>query len=238
MANVSDKRSGEIIRKVFEVLIDNPDGMQAKEIISRVEKLLELTEFERSFYPKAPNIRRFDKILRFSTIGPVKAGWLVKSKGIWTLTEEGKKAYTNITDPEKLMKEARKLYYKWKESQQRRQRWARISMKVTKWQSVFLACMLPYLDSITSTAEQHLALIVSYPLVALCLTPWRLIFRILDRFVPTFHRFVERLRGYRQQVLERVIEMLEQRYPQLPEDAYEYEDSEQAEQADGPRGGP
>lgn len=118
MANVSDKRSGEIIRKVFEVLVEKPDGMQAKEIIASAERLLELTEFEKSYYPKAPNVRRFDKILRFNTIGPVKAGWLIKSKGIWTLTEEGRKAYKSITDPEKFVKEARRLYYKWKESQQ------------------------------------------------------------------------------------------------------------------------
>jgi len=36
---------------------------------------------------------------RFATIGPVKAGWLVKSKGHWYVTEEGKKAYNQIQDP-------------------------------------------------------------------------------------------------------------------------------------------
>ncbi len=30
---------------------------------------------------------------RFQTIGPVKAGWLAKEKGIWAITDEGRKAY-------------------------------------------------------------------------------------------------------------------------------------------------
>ena len=33
--------------------------------------------------------------MRFSTIAPVKAGWLLKSKGQWFLTEEAKQAARN-----------------------------------------------------------------------------------------------------------------------------------------------
>src|SRR5260370_33106468 len=54
---------------------------------------------------------------RFATIGPVKAGWLVKNKGRWYLTEEGRKAYNQITDPEKFNAEARRLYLQWRASQ-------------------------------------------------------------------------------------------------------------------------
>lgn len=40
-------------------------------------------------------MRRDEKIIRFSTIAPVKAGWLVKTKGTWTATDEGVAAFAN-----------------------------------------------------------------------------------------------------------------------------------------------
>jgi restriction system protein len=58
-------------------------------------------------------VRRFEKIVRFSTISPVKAGWLVKSKGRWTVTDQGLKAYTDFRDPEKFFAEAGRLYQQW-----------------------------------------------------------------------------------------------------------------------------
>jgi restriction system protein len=46
----------------------------------------------------------------------VKVGWLIKNKGRWTLTEEGKKAYERIPDPEKFVREGGRLYRQWAES--------------------------------------------------------------------------------------------------------------------------
>jgi restriction system protein len=54
--------------------------------------------------------------VRFATIAPVKAGWLIKSKSRWILAEEGKKAYESIQDPEKFVREGRRLYRQWAES--------------------------------------------------------------------------------------------------------------------------
>jgi restriction system protein len=54
--------------------------------------------------------------VRFATIAPVKAGWLVKSKGRWSVTDEGKKAYERFQDPEKFVKEGGRLYRQWAES--------------------------------------------------------------------------------------------------------------------------
>ena len=55
--------------------------------------------------------------MRFSTIGPIKAGWLVKSKGSWTLTPEGTAAYQQFSDPAEFMRESGRLYRVWKKSQ-------------------------------------------------------------------------------------------------------------------------
>lgn len=117
MAEITARRQGEIIQALFRILEAEPEGLQAKDAIARVESTLELTEFERSTFPKNPGLVRFPKILRFSTINSVKAGWLRKKSGIWMLTDEGRAALHAFTDPEALFKESRRLYKQWKASQ-------------------------------------------------------------------------------------------------------------------------
>jgi restriction system protein len=116
VAEIGKRRVGELLRGVFRILLDNPDGLPAREVLERLEKLVTPTDFEKSDYPKQPGIRRFERIVRFATIVPVKAGWLAKSKGRWTVTEEGKKAYERIQDPEKFEREGVRLYRQWAES--------------------------------------------------------------------------------------------------------------------------
>ncbi len=117
MAEITRRRVGELQRGVIKALLDSPDGLPAKEVLHRLEDVVPPTEFEKSDYPKHPGVRRFEKMARFATIGPVKAGWLVKSKGRWYVTEEGRKAYNQITDPEKFMREVDRLYRQWRATQ-------------------------------------------------------------------------------------------------------------------------
>lgn len=116
MPEITRKRLGELERGVFKILLDHPEGLPAKELLEQLERIVPPTDFEKSDYPNRPGVRRFEKIVRFGTIGPVKAGWLLKSKGRWTLTEEGKKAFADFQDAEKFMKESERLYRLWEES--------------------------------------------------------------------------------------------------------------------------
>ncbi len=43
----------------------------------------------------------------------MKAGWILKSKGRWSVTEQGLKAYKEFKDPEKFTSEVRRLYRQW-----------------------------------------------------------------------------------------------------------------------------
>ena len=115
MSEISMRRKGELVRGVFKILIENPEGLPVKAIMEKLERLVKPTEFEQSNYP-GTTVRRYDKIIRFSTITSVKAGWLVKSKGEWMITAEGRKAYEKFTDPEEFSKQAWQLYYKWKKA--------------------------------------------------------------------------------------------------------------------------
>ena len=116
MAEITLRRTGELIRKVFDILLKHPDGLPAKEVLEQVEKSITLTDFERSTYPNRPDVRRFEKIVRFGTIAFVKAGWLLKNKGRWSISEEGKGAYNQLQDPEKFKREADRLYRQWFEN--------------------------------------------------------------------------------------------------------------------------
>src|SRR4051812_30316440 len=75
MAEITRGRQGELVQTLFRILDTEPEGLQAKDAIARVAEELELTEFEKATFPKNPGVVRFPKLLRFSTIGPVKAGW-------------------------------------------------------------------------------------------------------------------------------------------------------------------
>src|SRR3954469_6238025 len=117
MAEITRERQGEIVREVLAVLRLHPEGLQARKVISEVETRLGLTDFEKSDYPSTPGVRRFDKILRFNTIPAVKAGWLLKSKGVWTITVEGEEALQKFTDPAEFIRESVRRYRAWKKAQ-------------------------------------------------------------------------------------------------------------------------
>jgi restriction system protein len=105
------------MRGVFAVLSDATEPVPAFEVIARTTERVPPTPFEQEGLPKHPKIRRFDNLIRFTTLPAVKAGWLIKAKDGWTLTEDGRVAYATFTDPEALRREAERLYRAWKEGQ-------------------------------------------------------------------------------------------------------------------------
>jgi restriction system protein len=116
MADVTRRRTGEFIRIVLNLLWDKPDGLAAKEILDAIPNSIKLTDYERGYFPSTPNSPRYEKIIRFASIDLVKSGWLVKNKGRWYLTDEGRQAYKKYPDPEEFYKEAVRLYHEWKRS--------------------------------------------------------------------------------------------------------------------------
>jgi restriction system protein len=117
LPEITKRRSGELVRGVFQILSQQPEGLPAKDLLSRLEKLVPPTEFENGTYPNRPGVRRYEKIVRFATIGAVKAGWLIKNKGTWSLTDEGRSAFQNLKHPETLMRETDRLYRVWEAAQ-------------------------------------------------------------------------------------------------------------------------
>jgi restriction system protein len=113
MANVTRRRTGEFLRTLFELLVPEASGMKAGPLIKQVAQLSKLTEWEKGQYPSGG--QRFEKILRFGSVDCVKAGWLQKTHGVWSVTESGQKAFKQYKDPEAFYKEACRLYEVWKQ---------------------------------------------------------------------------------------------------------------------------
>jgi len=114
MAEITKRRTGELARAVFKILLDAPDGLPSAAVMRRMEKVCPPTPFEEQDYAKHPGTRRYESLIRFSTITSVKAGWLLKVDGRWSLTPLGKEAYAKYTTPESFRGEARLLYQAWK----------------------------------------------------------------------------------------------------------------------------
>jgi restriction system protein len=73
-----------------------------------------LNEYERGHYDRSPEEPRAFKATRFCTINCVKAGWLGKGKGFWTLTDAGREAYHGIEDPAEFARESSRRYQAWR----------------------------------------------------------------------------------------------------------------------------
>lgn len=113
---ITRERTGFLLKQLFAVLMNNPEGIRAQDAINTVEGQVELTEHEGGEYEGGA--RRFDKILRFATVDAVKAGWMRKDKGIWYITSEGEAALKNFSSDEEFYREATRLYRKWKRAQE------------------------------------------------------------------------------------------------------------------------
>jgi restriction system protein len=86
--------------------------------LRQVSEIVPPTPFEATYYPNRPGVRRYEKIIRFSTIAPVKAGWLVKTKGTWTATDEGLAAFSKAgSDVESWFRAAEAKYREWEKDQ-------------------------------------------------------------------------------------------------------------------------
>jgi restriction system protein len=115
MAKITQQRYGEFLRTLFDLLAKQSDGMLARDAIHALQSRFTLTDYENGEYESGG--RRFDKIIRFATVDTVKAGWMVKNKGRWTLTDEGRTALATYKDPETFAKKALQLYNEWRKSQ-------------------------------------------------------------------------------------------------------------------------
>jgi len=106
--------AAKLIYAALSILRDNGKEMPMRELMSRVEQQVKMDEWEKARYEKSGYIR-WESILHFFSIDCIKAGYLIKKKGIWYITPEGEEALK--MGPEKLLEEATRAYRRWKAEQ-------------------------------------------------------------------------------------------------------------------------
>jgi len=116
MAQIGKERWGQYKRNVLSILRDHPDGLHWKVLFAELDKIMPANEFENDSYESSGQRRR-PYIVRFSTIALVKAGWLIKDKGFWSITQEGKEALITYKTSDEIQRESGLLYNEWRSNQ-------------------------------------------------------------------------------------------------------------------------
>lgn len=110
MAEVTTHRAGEMVRTLFEILATEAGGLAPAAALKRLSERLPPSPFEATYYPNFPKIRRYEQLVRFHTIGAVKAGWMTKTGGVWLLADKGRQALADYPDPVAFKKAEDKAY--------------------------------------------------------------------------------------------------------------------------------
>lgn len=104
--------AGKLVFETLKLLKENDGEMASSLLMEALSKRVYLDDWAKSTLEKTGNIR-WQSILQFYSIDLIKAGYLLKKKGVWYLTPEGEKAVDN--GEKELLKSAQNLYHIWKE---------------------------------------------------------------------------------------------------------------------------
>lgn len=119
MTKLKLSRSRELASKVVyaALIILKESGGQAtgRDVVAEVAKRVTLDDWAKEIYEKSGYVR-WQSILHFFSIDCIKAGYLLKKKGVWYLTPEGETALT--LGEVGLLDSATKAYRKWSEENQ------------------------------------------------------------------------------------------------------------------------
>ena len=104
--------AAKVLYEAFKILKEAGGQLSGREVMEQVGKNVSFTPWEQERYEKSGYIR-WQSILHFYTIGPIKAGYLRKQNGTWILTHEGEKALE--LGPIGLLESAGRAYQEWYE---------------------------------------------------------------------------------------------------------------------------
>jgi restriction system protein len=101
----------KLLFAALTILRDNGNEMRASDIMDKVEKIVPLDDWARDTNP-GTGYARWYHVLNFHSIFFVKAGYIVKKKGVWYLTPIGEDALK--LGPEKMLQAASDAFDDWR----------------------------------------------------------------------------------------------------------------------------
>lgn len=102
--------SAKTMYAALAILSKNGGTMPIRILMQEIEKSIELSAWDKSILENTGNIR-WQSIMHFTSVDYVRAGFLIKKKGNWTITPEGEDALK--FGAEKLRDESAKRYKVW-----------------------------------------------------------------------------------------------------------------------------
>jgi len=115
MIEITQQRISEFLRLVFVRLWQESNGLPASEVLSHIPQATRLTEYEEANLPDS-HTPRYARDVRLATIPFVKAGWMVKDKSRWFITDEGKRACKRFPSALAFSEEAGRILSAWREN--------------------------------------------------------------------------------------------------------------------------
>ncbi len=106
----SYQTSAKTMYAAMTLLSKNGGTMPIRTLMQEIEKTVELSDWEKEVLENTGNIR-WQSNMHFTSVDYVRAGFLLKKKGNWTITPEGEEALK--LGPEKLRDLAWKRYNAW-----------------------------------------------------------------------------------------------------------------------------
>src|SRR4030042_5614231 len=105
----------KVLFAALQVLKDKGGELPGSKVFDEVRKRVEMDEWAKEQYSKSGYVR-WESMLHFFSIDAVKAGYLIKRKGVWYLTPEGEKALA--LGDKGLLDAARAGYREWRAKRQ------------------------------------------------------------------------------------------------------------------------
>lgn len=104
-------------RAALSALSEAPNGqLKQADLMRAIESRVALDDWAMESYETTGNIR-WRSIFAFASVGLVKAQYVVKERGLWSITEGGRSAFAGVFDPERFLLEIDRRYREWKASQ-------------------------------------------------------------------------------------------------------------------------
>lgn len=103
--------ASKVIFAGLSILRENGKELPMRDLMSKIEKKVTLDKWAMERYEKSGYVR-WESIFHFFSIDCVKAGFLIKKRGVWYLTPEGEEALK--LGPEGLLDKAQQAYRKWR----------------------------------------------------------------------------------------------------------------------------
>jgi hypothetical protein len=115
-ATPRQRRQGRLVQAVLATLAGQEDGsLPVRELFDELVVRLKLGPEE--LVPISGGLqRKFEQDAYFALIPSMKAGWLKRQGGVWTLTAEGREAIGKYPDADSLQRAAGALYLEWRRS--------------------------------------------------------------------------------------------------------------------------